>query len=314
METKQHVKQVAPAVRSPASQLQGARRWMPPFGIVMMLPALIVLAAISLIPFFYIIWMSFNDVSLLGGVSFSWVGLSNWAQMFTDSDVRGSWGLSLLYFVATVGVEMLLGIAIALLLHEITVGKNIALSLILIPMFIAPVIVGLLGRFMLDPTYGLYSWALRGSGIFAKPVLGQPVSAFVAVVLMDVWEWTPLIVLITLAGLVSMPQEIIEAAKVDGANYWMRLWNMVFPLIGGVVVVALLIRAMDAIRYFDVVWLATAGGPADATKIIPLRLYDQAFRFFHLGYAAAIGLGMLVFSIIAANLFLGVLKRRDRVR
>src|SRR3954447_26318351 len=105
METKQHVKQVAPAVRSPASQLQGARRWMPPFGIVMMLPALIVLAAISLIPFFYIIWMSFNDVSLLGGVSFSWVGLSNWAQMFTDSDVRGSWGLSLLYFVATVGVE-----------------------------------------------------------------------------------------------------------------------------------------------------------------------------------------------------------------
>ena len=287
------------------------KRWMPPFEIVVMLPALILLAAISIIPFFYIIWMSFNDVSLFGGVSFSWIGLSNWIQMFTDPDVRSSWLISLAYFVATVGIEMILGIAIALLVYEITWGKNIALSLILIPMFIAPVIVGLLGRFMLDPTYGLYSWIFKTSGIYTRPILGDQLSAFIAVVLMDVWEWTPLITLITLAGLVSMSQEVLEAAKVDGANYWVRLRHVVFPLTSGVIVVALLIRAMDAIRYFDVIWLSTGGGPADATKVIPLRLYDQAFRFFHLGYAAAIGLGMLAFSIIVANLFLAVLKRRE---
>lgn len=278
-----------------------------------MLPALILLAAISIVPLFYLIFMSFNEVTLFGGVSFSWVGLANWTQMFTDPDVKSSWITSLIYFVATVGIEMILGIAIALLLYEVVRGKNIPLSLILIPMFIAPVIVGLLGRFMLDPTYGLYSWVLRTTGIDTQPVLGNQVSAFLAVIFMDVWEWTPLITLITLAGLVSMPQEVLEAARVDGANYWVRLRHVVFPLISGVIVVALLIRAMDAIRYFDVIWLSTNGGPADATKIIPLRLYDQAFRFFHLGYAASIGLGMLVFSIIVANLFLGVLKRREAV-
>ena len=256
--------------------------------------------------------MSFNDVSLFGGVSFTWSGLANWVQMFTDPDVRSSWLLSLLYFVATVGVEMILGIAIALLLNEITWGKNIALSLIIIPMFIALVIVGLLGRVLLDTTYGLYSWIFKSTHLYTHPILGSQVPAFIAVVLMDVWEWTPLITLITLAGLVSMSQEIMEAARVDGAGYLARLRHVVFPLTSSVITVALLIRAMDAIRYFDVIWLSTDGGPADSTKIIPLRLYDEAFRFFHLGYAAAIGLGMLAFSIIVANLFIAVLNRRER--
>ncbi|HTK08808.1 MAG TPA: sugar ABC transporter permease [Ktedonobacteraceae bacterium] len=310
METKQHVNQVVRAIPKPAVAVQ-KKRWTPPFEVVMMLPALILLAAISIIPFLYMIWMSFNTVSLFGGVSFQWAGLANWIQMFTDPDVKSSWLISLIYFVATVGVEMILGIAIALLLYEITWGKNIALSLIIIPMFIAPVIVGLLGRFMLDPTYGLYSWLFKSTHIYTHPILGEQVSAFVSVVLMDVWEWTPLITLITLAGLVSMSQEVLEAAKVDGASYLARLRHVIFPLTTSVIVVALLIRAMDAIRYFDVIWLSTAGGPADSTKIIPLRLYDEAFRFFHLGYAAAIGLGMLAFSIIVANLFLAALKRRE---
>jgi multiple sugar transport system permease protein len=127
---------------------------------------------------------------------------------------------------------------------------------------------------------------------------------------MDVWEWTPLITLITLAGLVSIQPQVLEAAKVDGANYLQRLLHIVFPSISGIVVVALLIRSMDALRYFDIIWQATNGGPADATKIIPLRLYEYAFRFFHLGYAAAIGLGMLAVSILIANIFTRILRQR----
>ena len=283
------------------------------FEIRMMLPALLLLAALSLFPFFYMIWMSFNDVSLFGGIAFRWTGLNNWGLMLGVPGVGQSWLITLIYFVATVGVEMLLGIAIALLVHEVVWGKNIALSLLLIPMFIAPVIVGLLGRFMVNPTYGLYSWVLKGTGLSNGSVFGSPVPAFIAIVLMDVWEWTPLITLITLAGLVSLPTQVIEAATVDGANYVQRLRRVVLPMISGIVIVALLIRSMDAIRYFDVVWLATNGGPADATKIIPIRLYDNAFRFFHLGYAAAIGLGMLVFSILVANLFLRVLRQRGMI-
>jgi len=280
----------------------------------MLLPALLILAAISLFPFFYIVWMSFHEVSLIGGVSFEWVGLENWTELFTDPNVRSSWIVSGVYFVATVGLEMVLGIIIALLVHELIWGKNLILSMLLLPMFVAPVIVGLLGRFLVDSTYGLYAWFLERTGLITWEILGSKGSALAAVVLMDVWEWTPLVTLIVLAGLASMPQAVLEAARVDGANYLQRLRHIVAPLISGVVVVALLIRSMDAIRYYDIISITTNGGPADATKVIPIRLYETAFRFQELGYAAAIGLGMLAFSILVANLFMRILKRQGLAR
>jgi multiple sugar transport system permease protein len=290
------------------------RLLVPSFGVRMMLPALLLLASLSIFPFLFIVWMSFNEVSPIGGLSFEFVGLENWVNLFADPDVRSSWMISGIYFVATVGLEMILGIAIALLVHEIVWGKNLAISLLLMPMFIAPVIVGLLGRFLVDPTYGLYAWVLKTTDLYTQNILGSQGAALTAVILMDVWEWTPLITIIVLAGLSSMPQEIFEAAMVDGANYRQRLRHMVMPFISGVVIVALLIRSMDAIRFFDIIFITTNGGPADSTKIIPIRLYETAFRFFELGYAAAIGLGMLAFSILIANLFLRILAREGLAR
>ena len=216
-----NTKRLNPKATGGAGREKRAVSWLLSFEGRMMLPALAVLAAISILPFLYIIWMSLNDVTLLGGsgISSSWVGLGNWAGMFTDYNVGAGWVRMVLYFVATVGLQVILGVAIALLVHEVAWGKNLALSLILIPMFIAPVIVGLLGRFLINPTYGLYSWILERTGIYTGNILGEDVPAFVAVVLMDVWEWTPLITLITLAGLVSVQQQVLEAAKVDGAGY-----------------------------------------------------------------------------------------------
>jgi multiple sugar transport system permease protein len=280
----------------------------------MLVPVLLLLAVLSLFPFFYIIWMSLNIVSLINGLSFDFAGLANWTRMFTDEVVGAAWARAALYFVATVGLEMILGVAIALLVHELVWGKNLVLSLILLPMFMAPVIVGLLGRFLTDSSYGLYAYVLRELGIFERDILGTASSALPAVILMDVWEWTPLIVLIVLAGLASVNQYVIEAAKVDGANYLERLRYIVAPSIAGVVIVALLVRSMDAIRYFDIITVTTNGGPGNTTKIIPIRLYETAFRFFDLGYAAAIGLGMLVFSILVANVFVRILESRGLAR
>ena len=280
----------------------------------MLIPVLALLAVLSLFPFFYIIWMSLNIVSLINGISFDFAGLANWTRMFTDEVVGAAWARAALYFVATVGLEMILGIAIALLVHELVWGQNLVLSLILLPMFMAPVIVGLLGRFLTDSSYGLYAYVLRELGIFESDILGTASSALPAVILMDVWEWTPLIVLIVLAGLASVNQYVIEAAKVDGANYLERLRYIVAPSIAGVVIVALLVRSMDAIRYFDIITVTTNGGPGNTTKIIPIRLYETAFRFFDLGYAAAIGLGMLVFSILVANVFVRILESRGLAR
>ena len=193
-------------------------------------------------------------------------------------------------------------------MHSLVWGRNLVVSLLLMPMFMAPVIVGLLGRFLTDSTYGLYAWVLRETHLYTGDILGSTTSAFLAVTLMDVWEWTPLITLIVLAGLASLPKPVLEAARVDGASYWQQLRHIIMPMIMGVVIVALLVRSMDAIRYFDIIYNTTNGGPADATKIVPIRLYETAFRFFDLGYAAAIGLSMLAVSILLANLFMRTLQ------
>jgi len=280
----------------------------------LMAPALVLLAALSLFPFVYIVIMSLSRVSLIGGISLEWNDLRNWERLFSDSIVGASWVRSAVYFGLTVGLEMLLGVAMALALYELRRGRSIALSLILMPMFMAPTIVGLLGRFLTDSTYGLYAWALRETGLFTRDIIGTPTAAFVAVTLADVWEWTPLIALIVLAGLTSLPQQVIEAARVDGASYGQRLRHIVAPMLAGVVIIALLIRSMDAIRYFDIITTMTNGGPADATKTIPLRLYETGFRFFDLGYAAAIGLSMLAVSIVVANVFMRLLRQKGLAR
>lgn len=280
----------------------------------MLSPAMLILAAVSIFPFVYIIVMSLSSVRLIGGISFDWVGLDNWTRLFSDGAVGASWLRSIVFFVLSVGLQMFLGIAIALAIYETRRGRNIITSLVLMPMFMAPVIVGLLGRFLTDSTFGLYAWVLNETGLYNGDILGSTTSAFAAVTLMDVWEWTPLIALIVLAGLSSMPRQVLEAAEMDGASYWSRLRDIVLPMISGVIIVALLIRSMDAIRYFDIILNTTNGGPADATKIVPIRLYETAFRFFDLGYAAAIGLSMLAVTIVMANLFLRILKQRGLAR
>jgi multiple sugar transport system permease protein len=285
-------------------------RWIPSFEMRMMLPAMVPLALLSVIPLGYIIWMSVSKVTLIGGVKLTGVGGDNWVKMFHDPAVSSSWGISALYFISTVGIEMFLGVGIALLVHERILGRNLLVSVLLMPMFVAPVIVGLLGRFLTDSSFGLYTWVLRLVGIHVN-VFGTPEAARWTVVALDAWEWTPLIMLITLAGLSAVPKALIEAASLDGAGYFKRLWHVVIPSISGVLAVALLIRSMDAIRFFDIIWITTNGGPADATKIIPLRLYEIAFRFFDLGYAAVIGLTMLLFSIIVANVFVSLLQKKS---
>ncbi len=272
----------------------------------LMTPGVVLLALLSIVPFLALIAMSFSRVRLLGGVRLEWVGVDNWSRVLTDPDMWASWLRTIVFLAMTLGLQMLLGIGIAIALHRVAKGRGLLLSLVLLPMFVAPVIVGLLGRYLTDSTFGLYSSILRSLGWDAD-ILGNPTSAFAAVVLMDVWEWTPLIALIALAGLSGVNPSVLEAASLDGAGYWKSLRYIVLPSISGVLLVALLIRAMDAVRYFDIIFVTTNGGPADATKTIPIRLFETAFRFFDLGYAAAIGLMMLALTIAISNGFVRIL-------
>ena len=301
-----------PGVLDVAAMARPRGRRRPSAEFWMLLPAVLVLAALSIYPFFYMIWMSLSSITLIGGISTTFVGLQNWQTLVTDPAVWSSWRTTLEYVGGILVIEMVLGIAVALAVTALGAFRNLVLTLVILPMFMAPVVVGLLGLFLTNSTYGLYAYFLRRLGLFTNiEILGNTSTALPAVMLMDVWEWTPLIVMIVAAGLSALPKEPLEAASVDGASTLQRLRYVILPMLRPAILVALLIRSMDAIRYYDIIWVTTAGGPADSTKIIPIRLYETAFRFFNLGYAAAIGLSMLVVTIILGKLFVGFMTRGD---
>ena len=304
---------VAPPVEEkgkPAKEPRGFKT----FEFALMAPTLALLALLSLVPFFTLIAMSFSDVRTLGRIRLEFTGLENWVDVLTNPAFWASWGRSLIYFTSIIVLEMVLGFVFAVVLNNLIRGRSILLSIVLLPMFLAPVMVGLLSRFLLDSTIGLYANIMQTVG-FDTDVFANPSTAMPAVILIDVWEWTPLVALIMLAGITSVPPSTLEAAAVDGAGFFRSLINIVIPQMKAVILVALLVRSMDAIRYFDVITATTNGGPADATKIIPIRLYEMAFRFNNqIGQAAVVGLTMLVFSIALANVFVRVFGDREVAR
>lgn len=288
----------------------------------MMLPALVVLAAVSIVPFISLIVMSFSAVKLLGGVGIKLLGVANWTAVLSDPQTWHAWLVTIEFFVLAVGMEMIFGTIFALILNSLRRARSVAFSLVLLPMFLAPITVGLLGNYLLDPTIGLYSWLLRIVGILpaGHSVLGQQSTALLAVATLDAWQWIPLVTLIVLAGLSSVNPSVLEAASVDGAGYFRTLFSIVFPTITPVLLVALLVRSMDAIRYYDIVKITTGGGPANASWVISLQLNEkvQATSLDGIttliGQASVIGITMLVFTTIIANLFVKVLDRRGLTR
>ena len=178
----------------------------------------------------------------------------------------------------------------------------------MMPVFVAPIVAGLLGRFLLNSTYGFYAWILGFFG-YTGEVFATPTGAVLGIIGIDVWEWTPLITMIVLAGLQSMDIETLEAASIDGATYWGRLRYVIFPLASRTILVALLVRMMDILRYVDTVKIITEGGPADATKIAGYHLMEVAFRFQNFGQAAVLGIIMIVVISVLGKLFIRLMGR-----
>jgi multiple sugar transport system permease protein len=258
----------------------------------MLMPSMIVLGIISIFPFIYLIYASFFDYSLsVDEPTFS--GLKNWFHVFKSQTFWSSWGRTGVFTLGGLVTEMILGVGLALAIYQLPKGKNLIVTLWMLPLFVAPVVTGLLGRFLLNSTYGLYAWFFQLIGLH-KEIFGDVSTAMPAVILMDVWEWTPLITIIVLAGLQSMPEEPLEAAEVDGAGYFQKLRYIILPLATPTMLVALLIRSMDILRFVDTIKITTEGGPADSTKTIGFYLLEVAFRFQDFGTAAALGLTMLV--------------------
>lgn len=239
-------------------------------------------------------------------------GLSNYVTLFTDSKVLNAVENTVLYVIGSVGVELVLGFIIASALFDLTKGRRLANSLILLPMIIAPVITALIWRYMLDPQFGLVAQVLalfgdkNGIAFFGSSTLALP-----SLMIVDIWQWTPFVVLILHAGMLGISEEQFEAARIDGAGRMRILRSIVIPGIAPQILLVLLFRTMDTYRIFDTVFVLTRGGPGISTETIGLYTYQTGFSFFNMGYAMALGVFILVTVAIISAFYLRLLRRRE---
>lgn len=268
----------------------------------MMAPAIVVLAAISLYPFFWLVWMSLHNVEIGAGPD-TFVGFGNFERLFTrDRKFWNGWSLLLQYSAMCLSLQIVLGVLLAVILNRSRYEK-ILVTVILMPMMMAPVIAGLVWYYLYNSTFGWYHWLLQSAGILGETsIVGSTSTAMLGLVIVDVWQWTPLITLITLAGMKRVPRDQLEANMVDGAGELRNFFSIVLPNLYPFLLIAILLRFMDNFRFIDVALTLTGGGPADATNILPVYLFDVSFQYFKLGRGAAIALTLLLVTILLGML------------
>jgi multiple sugar transport system permease protein len=241
------------------------------------------------------------------------VGLDNYLRLWTDEQFLNALVVTMSFVGLAVAIETVLGLALALFCQREFRGVRLLRTVLIVPMVITPVVVAIVFRLIYASDAGMLTAISESLGGGAVEILGHPTRAFIGLVALDVWEWTPLMFLILLAGLQSLPVEPFEAARVDGAGPWRVLTDHTLPMLKPVIAIAIVLRTIDAFGTFDQVFVLTRGGPGEATKLLSIYGYDTAFKFQSTGYAAALfvtmGLLILAFSLAAVRM----LNRADRV-
>lgn len=275
-------------------------------------PAVVLILLILAFPIAYTIYLSLTQWT--GSVTRApeWVGLDNYVRIFTD-DPRfwAAFARTMGFTVLTVAVQTVLGVALAVLLHRELRLRGLLRSVMLMPMIATPVAIALVWRLMFQPDLGIFNQILTAVGLPSSTWLANENLALPLLALVDTWEWTPLIALITLAGLTALPVEPMEAALIDRANAWQRFWHITLPMVRPVIVVALVFRLIDAIKTFDIIFVMTQGGPGFATETLNLYIYNSAFQYQKLGYASALLIVFFALVFVLTGLTLSFRRARD---
>jgi multiple sugar transport system permease protein len=239
------------------------------------------------------------------------VGLDNYVRLWSDDQFRNSLAVTVSFVGAAVAIETVLGLALALFCQREFRGIRLLRTVLIVPMVITPVVVAIVFRLIYASDAGMLTALSELAGGGPVQILGDPRKAFLGLVALDVWEWTPLMFLILLAGLQSLPGEPLEAARVDGAGRWRILIDHTLPMLAPVLAIAIVLRTIDAFGTFDQVFVLTRGGPGEATRLLSVLGYEMAFKFQQTGYAAALfatmGLLILALTLLAVRL----LRRAD---
>jgi multiple sugar transport system permease protein len=303
----------AAQVREAAHPSSGQRKrpWLTDrrMAILFIAPSIILLLAISIFPLIWSVYLSFTRYKVTGIFGPKWIGLDNYRNILTENDpiydVWHQFQVTAAIVGAAVGLEFILGFGLALLLVRSFPGRGLLLTLMLTPMMLAPVIVGLFWKFMLDASFGVVNYIQSAWFHFPRvDYINQPTSACVAIIMADVWMWTPFMLLISIAGLSAIPKYLTEAALVDRASAWFRFRNITLPLVWPLLLIALLFRTIDAIKLFDLPYTLTSGGPGDSTQTISYTLYEKAFNDYDTGSASALAYIILIMVIALANIYI----------
>jgi len=276
-----------------------------------LMPAVLLILALSIFPLVFslvLAFMSWDLSRLEGGVRF--IGLKNFATLVSDPRFWNTARVTVFFVVGSVGLQYLLGLGLALLLNQEIYFRRFFRVAFLVPMMLTPAAVGYVGRMLFNESMGPINDIIQHLGGPLIPWLSNSRLALPSLILLDTWEWVPFMTIVLLAGLQSLPPEVFECARVDGANEWKIFSNITLPMLAPVSITVILIRALEAFKLFDIVMVMTGGGPGTATETVTMYAYTVGMKNGNLGYASAIAYSLLIMVIIFSTIFLNSLRGR----
>lgn len=275
-------------------------------------PTLILLILVNIFPLFYSLYLSFNEYSVISNQPPEWVGLENYQQILMNERSRywHNFTVTGKYAVLSVGLQMLIGFGLAMLLRERFRGSGLITTLILIPMMLSPVVVGLFWKLIFDPSKGIFNYFVYTNAAGGDQWLSDPTLALWAIVIVDVWMWSPFVMLLCLSGLSAIPNYLYEAAAIDRASAFFQFRRITLPQVAPLLLIAVLFRTIEAFKAFDLVMGLTGGTPGDATETVAVRLYREAFLGkFNTGASSALAYIVLIVIIAVSNLYIRALNQ-----
>jgi len=271
------------------------------------LPAIVFIGLLMVFPILYTLYLSFTNWNLTSGMEPTFVGLNSYLRVFSEPRFLHALGRTFSFTVFAVAIEVVLGVAIALILNRAFVGRSLAKLLLLLPLVATPVAVGIVFNLFYDPTIGLLNFALDALGLPQGRWVSSENTVIASLVLVDVWQWTPMITLIVLAGLAGLSEEPVEAARVDGASEWQILRYVTIPMVMPVVLTAMILRLIDALKTFDIIFAMTGGGPGYASETLNIMGFKYSFEYFRMGQSSVILVALFIVVLLCS---LGIMKLR----
>jgi multiple sugar transport system permease protein len=291
--------------------LNKTRKWHSGGALFMILPTAIILLMVGIMPLVYSLALTLHDWTLgkPQGPIFIW--FRNYGAVVKDLRFWASLKTSFIFTAVAVSAEFVVGMALAVLFNRDFRGNRLVRTLLLIPMMLAPIVAGLIWRFMYNPQIGIMNFLLRLVHIKGPIWLGDPSVAMPAVVIVDVWQWAPFMFLMLFAGISSLPVDVFEAATVDGTSARQRFFLITLPLLRPIILVAVVIRVIDTLRVFDTIFVLTRGGPANITEVLSIYTYKVGMNFFRIGYATTMSYFLLVIITMVSKIFVDRLEVQE---